>query len=89
MEAGSKIIHKVVNTGQPPQIFNLLTFPRIMRNTARINIKNVPRTKKCRRSTIYRIAKIFNNLPNNLKWVHPKMFKRAISKRKIQEIPDE
>ena len=87
LEAGAKLIHRIVNQRSPPQIYEQLTFPRLIRKTARIGVSNVPRTQKCKRSTIYQVVKIFNNLPNNLKFVPPKLFKKLISKRSIQEIP--
>ena len=87
LEAGAKFMHKIVNTQTPPEIFDQLTFPRKFRRNARINIKTSPRTKKCRRSTIYSTLALFNSLHSSLKYVHPKIFKKLIEKRKILEIP--
>ena len=60
-----------------------------MHNTARIRLANVPQTKKCKRSTIYQMIGLFNGLPNELKFLPPKTFKRIISKRSIAGIPDD
>ena len=59
LEAGVKVIQRIVNTGQPRQIFSQLIFPRNMCNTARIRLANVPRTKKCKGSTIYQMIWLF------------------------------
>ena len=87
LESGAKVITGIVNTGKPFQQFNQLIFPRRFRKTARLNTKKVPRTQKGRRTTFYRLVSIFNNLTDDLKFLHPKIFKKVISKRAIQEIP--
>ena len=87
LEEGAKFMAKIVNTQNPPEIFSMLIFPRKFRKNALIRTKNTPRTKKCRRSTLYSTLAIFNSLHHSLKYNHPKIFKRLIEKRKILEIP--
>ena len=87
LEAGAKFISKVINTQTPPEIYNFLVFPRKFRKNAKIFTKKAPRTKRCRRSTIYSTLEIFNSLHHSLKYNHPKIFKRLIEKRRILEIP--
>ena len=87
LESGAKVISGIVNPGRPYQLYNQLIFPRKFRKTARLSTKKVPHTQKGRRTTFYRLVSIFNSLADNLKFLHPKIFKRAISKRAIQEIP--
>ena len=86
-EAGLKFINKVVNTQMPPEIFKVLEFPKRFRKTAQISTINHPRTIKCRRSFIYKALKQYNALHSSLKYLHPKIFKRIIQKRKILEVP--
>ena len=86
LEAGAKFIAKIINTQTPPEIYNMLVFPRKFRKNAMIYTKSAPRTKKCRRSTIYSTLAIFNSLHHSLKYNHPKIFKRLIEKRRILEI---
>ena len=87
LESAAKVITGIVNTGRPYQQFNQLTFPRRVRKTAKLNTMRVPRTQKGRRTTFFRLVRIFNNLPDDLKFLHPKMFKKVIAKRSIQEVP--
>ena len=89
VEASAKVMHSVINTQNPPQIFNMVTFPRNFRKSAKVSLITAPRTQKCRRSLIYRSLKQFNALPNELKYCHPKTLKKLIEKRKIREIPDD
>ena len=89
LEACSKFMHKIVNNQTPHKIFNQLTFQRKFRKNARLHTKRPPKTKKGKRSTIYKSLSIFNSLHSSLKFVHPKTFKKLIEKRKIVEIPDD
>ena len=87
LQEGLKFISKVVNTQLPKQIFNELTFPKKPRSDMKIGTKTIPRTQRCRRCLIYRSLRHFNNLHSSIRFLHPKLFKRAIEKRKILEIP--
>ena len=87
LEAGAKMINGVVKTGRPYQLYNQIIFPRKFRKTARLNTVKVPRTQKAKRSTFYQIVGIFNSLSDDLKFLHPKIFKKVIAKRTILEIP--
>ena len=87
-EAAAKAMHSVVNTQQPPELYKMLLFPRHFRKAAKIGLKTYPRTKKCRRSIFYKALAQFNDLPDDLKYTHPKMFKRLVKKRRIREVPD-
>ena len=87
-EAAAKAMHSVINTQQPPEIFKLLVFPKHFRKAAQVGLKSYPRTKKCRRSIFYRALMQFNDLPEELRYCHPKMFKRMVRKRRIREVPD-
>ena len=89
IEAALKNIHKIVNHQKPPHLFKMLEFPRLFRRAASISTINAPRTIKCRRSTIYKLVKYFNQLHPSLKYCHPKLFKKVIEKRSILEIPDD
>ena len=89
LQASVKFMHKVVNTQMPPEIFNHLIFPRRFRKNAKLHTKRVPNTKRGKRSTIYKSLSLFNALHSSLKFVHPKVFKKLIEKRKIMEIPDD
>ena len=51
-EAAVKVVHSVINTQAPPELFKMLIFPRKFRKTARISFNTAPRTKKCRRALI-------------------------------------
>merc|ERR1711954_499064 len=75
LEASMKIIHKVINTQTPRQIFNKLSFSTHFRICAPVRVRDSPRTIKCRRSTIYKAIQTFNKLDNNIKYIHPKTFK--------------
>ena len=87
LEAGAKFINKIINTQTPPEIFKQLVFPRKFRKNTKIYTKRAPRTQKCRRSTVYSSLTIFNSLHHSLRYLHPKIFKRLIEKRRILEIP--
>ena len=84
-----KFISKVINTQRPGQIFKMISFPRRPRKNARLEIDRAPRTVKCRRSLLYKSLRQFNNLHSSLKFLHPKIFKKIIVKRKILEVPDD
>ena len=86
-EAGLKFINKVINSQMPPEIYKELEFPKRFRKFAKISTKTQPRTIKCRRSFIYIALKQFNALHSSLKYLHPKIFKMVIEKRKILEVP--
>ena len=87
LEASMKLVHKIINTQLPAQIFNMLSFSTHFRISAPVRVKNCPRTIKCRRSTIYKAIRTFNGLENNIKYIHPKTFKAVIAKKTIREIP--
>ena len=89
VEAGVKFMHKVVNSQLPHEIYEQIIFPRKFRKNAKITLKRIPRTAKCRRCLIYKATRMFNELHSSLKFIHPKVFKRLIEKRKILEIPDD
>ena len=89
LQASVKFMHKIVNTQMPPEIFNQIIFPRRFRKNAKLHTKRVPNTKRGKRSTIYKSLNLFNALHSSLKFVHPKVFKKLIEKRKIMEIPDD
>ena len=63
-------------------------FPKHFRKAAQVGLKSYPRTKKCSRSIFYRALMQFNDLPEELRYCHPKMFKRMVRKRRIREVPD-
>ena len=86
-EAATKVMHTIINTQAPPVLFKQLVFPTYFRRAAKIAIKNYPRTKRCRRSLFYKSLQYFNSLPEDIKYCHPKLFKRLIRKRRIQEVP--
>ena len=88
-EAAAKEMHRIVNTQAPPELYKLLVFPTHFRKAAKISLNHYPRTKKCRRSLFYKSLQQFNSLPEDLKYCHPKMFKRMIKKRRIREVPDD
>ena len=89
IEAALKTIHRVVNCQKPPQLYNFLEFPRFFRKASNIQVVNAPRTIRCRRSTIYKSVRQFNQLHPSLKYCHPKLFKSIIEKRNILEVPDD
>merc|ERR1711954_520962 len=82
-EAAAKEMHRIVNTQAPPELYKLLVFPTHFRKAAKIALNHYPRTKKCHRSLFYKSLQQFNSLPEDLKYCHPKMFKRLIKKRRI------
>ena len=89
LQASVKFMQKIVNTQMPPEIYNQLVFPRRFRKNAKLHTKRIPSTKRGKRSTIYKSLNLFNSLHSSLKFIHPKLFKRLIEKRKIIEIPDD
>ena len=89
IQEGLKFISKVINTQMPKQIYNLLKFPRKPRKNMKIETKRTPRAIKCRRTLIYKALRQFNALHSSIKFLHPRLFKRAIEKRRILEIPDD
>ena len=89
IEAALKTIHRVVNNQKPPHLFNQLEFPRLFRQVTSIKVADAPRTIRCRRSTLYKSVRQFNQLHPSLKYCHPKLFKEAIERRNILEVPDD
>ena len=89
IQEGLKFISRIVNTQTPPQIFKMLKFPRKPRKNALIQTTRTPRTIKCKRSIIYKTIRQFNSLHSSIKFLHPKLFKVAIEKRSIIEVPDD
>ena len=88
LEAAAKIMHSVINTQAPPELYKMLEFPKHFRKAAPVGLKSYPRTKKCRRSLFYTALRQFNDLPEDLKYCTPQIFKRLVNKRKICEVPD-
>ena len=88
VEAAIKSMHRVINTQKPPHIFNQIVFQRNFRLAANLSTIHNPRTVRCRRSLFYKSLRQFNNLKPNLKYCHPKQFKKIIEKRDILEVPD-
>ena len=89
LQASLKFMHKIVNNQTPPEIYNQLIFPRKFRKNAKLHTKRTPRTKKGKRSTIYKSLMLFNAIHSSLKFVPTKTFKKLIEKRRIIEIPDD
>ena len=45
LEAGAKFISKIINTQTPPEIYNMLVFPRKFRKNVKIFTKSAPGQK--------------------------------------------
>ena len=89
IEASLKFTHKMSNMKKPKQLFKLLRIPRHFRPTSTLAIINPPRMKKCHRSLFYKLMRQFNDLPNHLKYISPKDFKKEIGRQTIREVPDD
>ena len=89
IESGLKFMHRIVNTQLPHEIFKQIKFPKRFRKTVNLTTVTNPKTIKCKRCLIYKSLRYYNNLHSSLKFLHPKIFKRSIEKRKILEIPDD
>ena len=87
-EAAAKAMHSVIDLQAPPELYKMLEFPKHFRKAALVGLKEYPRTKKCRRSLFYTALRHFNNLPEDIKYCHPHIFKRLVKKRRIREVPD-
>ena len=89
LEAGLKFIHRTINTQMPHEIYQYIKFPKRYKKSANLTTFTNPKTIKSRRCLIYKSIRLFNSLHSSLKFIHPKLFKTSIEKRKILEIPDD
>ena len=79
--------HKVIHQKRPRTIYNTLKFPTFPRKCKDIFSSLQARTDRRKRTLTLRVPKIFNSIPQELKYVNPQVFKTRIKKYDIADIP--
>ena len=83
------LIHKLMIKKKPQSILNRIRENRHSRSSAKINLNLNLRTKKAKRSVLYRGIKLYNSIPTQLKSLSVKLFKKRIKKYHINEVADD
>ena len=78
-----KIIHKLVWSKSPPQLYNQLKFNNRHRDCSRIGLNLAPGKQSSKKTTMQIGLELFNSLPIGLKVMHPRVFKKEMSKTRI------
>ena len=79
-------IHQIVSTRRPEKVIDLIKMPRT-RTKAKMTTKHRPRTKIYPRTTISAGIDLYNQLPDELKSLDDKEFKRRIKKMTLSYLP--
>ena len=77
--------HKVVRTKKPLTIFKTIHTPHFPRACQELSSILSARTIRRKRCLLYRITKIFNNIPAELKMLNPNIFKLRLKKYDIAD----
>ena len=83
------LMHKLMIKKKPQSISNRIRENRHSRRSAKINLNLNLRTKKAKRSVLYRGIKLYNSIPTQLKSLSVKLFKKTIKKYHINEVADD
>ena len=81
------MMHKILTKQKPEQIFSYIRPPRT-RARAKLGKNFETKTKICKRTFINQGIQVYNSLPENLKALNLKQFKREIKKSYIHYIPE-
>ena len=76
-QSSAKLIHKVMHTKEPCDIYNLIKVPRF-RACADIGLKYAPKSDRLKRNTIYTGIKNYNRIPQDIRNLKPKKLKAKL-----------
>ena len=79
----AKFVQKLIYTKEPKSILDQLRMPRSRQN-AKIGLKVCPRNKKFKSTFINKIPEVYSSIPDNLRGVKPRLFKKKIKKTRIK-----
>ena len=74
--------HKMILTMKPKKLISLIRFPKLRRNP-KFTLKYNPKTEKFKRNMIYESLRIYNELPQDMKKMSMKQFKKAMKNHYI------
>ena len=72
--------HKVITTKQPQAIFETIRFLTHRKLCQELTSKISARTRKRKRCLVHQIPKLYNNIPDKIKYLNHKKFKGKICK---------
>ena len=82
-QSSAKLIHKVMHTKEPCDIYNLIKVPR-SRACADVSLKYAPKSDRLKRSTIYSGIKNYNRIPQDLRNLKPKKLKAKLNLKNLK-----
>ena len=83
------MIHKLVVKRETDSIAKRIRIQRHMRMSSKISLNLNLKTKKAKRSILYKGIKMYNAIPANLKTLSVSLFKKRLKKYHINDVPDD
>ena len=83
------MIHKLVVKRETDSIAKRIRIQRHTRTSSKISLNLNLKTKKAKRSILYKGIKMYNAIPANLKTLSVSLFKKRLKKYHINEVSDD
>ena len=79
----AKFFHKVIYCQEPKSILDKLRLPR-SRTNAKLGLKVYAKNKRFKNTCINKIPEVYSSIPESLRVIKPKLFKKKLKKTRIK-----
>ena len=81
-EGSAKYLHKIVQTKEPKEIYDMIKFPR-SRDTCDLSLHYAPKTDRMKRCSIVAGIRNFNRIPNEIRNLNPVKVKKKLKIKRL------